>query len=116
MLGSFSDWLAMTVILDENLPRGLKRLLTDIDVSTVQESGWSGISNGDLIARADGRFDVLLTADKNLRYQQNLSARQIAIVELPSNRWPDLKAMAQQITDTLRTVEPGSYRFVQPNP
>jgi hypothetical protein len=56
------------VILDENLPVSLRHHLTDFDVVTVQYQGWAGIQNGELIALVDGRFDVLLTADQNLRY------------------------------------------------
>ena len=102
----------MKVILDENLPHGLKRILIDLNVTTVQEYGLSGVSNGELITRIDGIFDALLTADKNLRYQQNLSTRQIAIVELPSNQWPAIKQPVAAITTTLRAPQPGEYRLL----
>lgn len=76
----------MKIILDENLPRALKRYLSAYEVTTVQEQGWAGVRNGELIARIDGVYDVLLTSDKNLKYQQNLTGRSIAIIELPTNR------------------------------
>jgi hypothetical protein len=71
------------IILDENLPISLRHHLSEFEVVTVQFQGWSGIQNGDLIALIDGHYDVFLTADQNLRYQQNLRNRSIAIVELP---------------------------------
>ncbi len=99
----------MKIILDENLPKYLKRVLTRYQVTTVQEEGWSGISNGELIERIDLAFDVLLTADKNLRYQQNLSGRTTAIIELPTNRLPVLKALEPRLLEALGNVTPGSY-------
>jgi uncharacterized repeat protein (TIGR03803 family) len=63
----------------------LKRVLTGHAVQTVQEAGWAGIKNGELLALAETNFDVFLTADQNLRYQQNLQGRTVAIVELPTN-------------------------------
>ena len=71
------------VILDENLPIPLRHKFPDCDVVTVQCKGWSGVQNGDLIRLIDGNFDVFITADKNLRYQQNLKGRLISIVEIP---------------------------------
>lgn len=71
----------MTIILDENLPKPLKGIFPNQTVTTVQEQGLAGTVNGALLARLEGVFDVFLTADKNLRYQQNLSGRQLAILE-----------------------------------
>lgn len=62
----------MKVILDENLPKPLKGIFSNHSVTTVQEQGLAGTLNGALLARLDGLFDVFITADKNLRYQQNL--------------------------------------------
>ena len=76
----------MRIILGENLARPLKRLLPAKAITTVQEQGLAGTFNGALLARLEGAFEVFVTADKNLRYQQNLSGRQLAIVELPTNR------------------------------
>ena len=81
----------MTIILDENLPRGLLRILASHRVTTVQKVGYAGVENGELLAKLEGVYDVFLTADKNLRYQQNLAGRQLAVVELPTNRWPVLR-------------------------
>ncbi|MFZ9938315.1 MAG: hypothetical protein ACO3JG_14855 [Luteolibacter sp.] len=73
------------VILDENLPVSLRHHLTDFDVVTVQYQGWAGIQNGDLIALVDGLFDFLLTADQNLRYQQNLEIAGSRSLSCPSS-------------------------------
>lgn len=72
----------MKVLLDECVPRKLKRELTDHEVLTVTERGWSGIENGELLALAQQEFDVFLTVDQNLNYQQNLSSVQIGLVLL----------------------------------
>jgi hypothetical protein len=79
----------MRIVLDENLPRPIKRAFDAIHVvTTVQELGISGLANGELLAQLEGRFDVFVTADKNLRYQQNLVGRTLSIVELPTNQLP----------------------------
>lgn len=87
----------MKVIFDENVPGPLREFLPQHLVGTVQELGCAGIGNGELVRRTDGNFDVLVLADKNLRYQQNLAGRQIALVELPSNRWPLLEKIRDRV-------------------
>ena len=78
----------MKILLDESVPRLLKLRLPQLNISTVQEMGWTGVQNGELLRRAEEHFDVLITADRNLRYQQNLSGRKLAILVLPSNQVP----------------------------
>ena len=99
----------MRVILDENVPIQTARFLIGHDVTTVQREGWAGIENGDLLNLVDGHFDVMVLADKNLRYQQNLSSRRIALVELPTNRWPLLERMAAKIAEAVASARPGAY-------
>jgi hypothetical protein len=99
----------MRIILDENLPKPLKRIFSGHSVTTVQEQGLSGTPNGALIARLEGAFDVFVTADKNLRYQQNLSGRRLAIVELPSNRLPVLRPLFARISAAVEGAAPGEY-------
>lgn len=99
----------MNILLDENLPHALKRLLTDHEVQTVQEMGWAGLKNGLLLTRAESRFDLLLTADKNLRYQQNLQGRRLAIIVLPSNRLPVVQTLEGQLKATIAQVTSGAY-------
>jgi predicted nuclease of predicted toxin-antitoxin system len=76
------------ILRDESVPRLLNLRLPHLDISTVQELGWAGIRNGELLRRAEAQFGVLITADQNLRYQQNLSGRKLAILVLPSNQVP----------------------------
>ena len=83
----------MRILLDECVPRPLRRELAGHDVRTVQEMGWTGKKNGELLALMAGAgFDVLLTVDQNLRHQQNLAAAGVAVVVMvaPSNRLMDL--------------------------
>jgi hypothetical protein len=101
------------VILDENVPIQAARFLTGHEVTAVQREGWAGIENGDLLNLVDGHFDVMVLADKNLRYQQNLASRRIALVELPSNRWPVLQRMAAQIADAVKNARPGTYTSIE---
>jgi hypothetical protein len=102
----------MRLLLDENLPRALKALLAPREAKTVQELGWGSIKNGALVLKAEGMFDVLLTADKNLRYQQNLKDRKIAIVELPTNRKTVVMTFGVQIHAALEQVERAGERYV----
>ncbi len=74
------------VLLDHCVPRPLRNQLVGCDVSTANELGWSQLRNGELLDAAEaGGFDVVVTSDKNLRYQKNLLSRRLAIIELPTN-------------------------------
>jgi hypothetical protein len=97
----------MRVLLDECTPRVVKRRLEGQDVWTVQEMGWAGIKNGDLLGRAAGRFDVLITTDQNLRHQQKLSKFDLSVIVLPSNQVPVVEALLTDIEAALTAVEPG---------
>lgn len=80
------------VLLDQNVPKGVKGWCGSIEVRTATEMGWAHFRNGDLIDAAEGDgFRVLVTADKNLGYQQNLAGRTLSIVVLPTNRWTRLR-------------------------
>jgi hypothetical protein len=103
----------MRVIFDENVPAPLRRYLPGHQVTTVQEQGWTGISNGDLVNRGEEQFDVLLLADKNLRYQQNLRSRRIALIELPTNRWPLVEKIASRIAQAVEQAAPSSYTIIE---
>jgi len=100
----------MRIVLDENLPHPLKQAFSESDtVVTVQELGLSGVLNGELLAALEGQFNVFVTADKNLKYQQNLQSRTIAIVELPTNRLPALNGIFSRIATAVSAVKPGEY-------
>src|SRR5438874_1229514 len=103
----------MTIILDENLPFGLRRMLAPRPVTTVQLAGFAGTKNGPLLALLEGAFDIFLTGDKNLRYQQNLSGRRLAIIELPTNRWPLLRPLESRIVSAVDTCQPRDYIVIE---
>ena len=102
----------MTIILDENLPHGLRRMLAPGTVATAQQAGYAGMENGQLLAALEGVFDILITADKNLRYQQNLTGRQLAIIELPTNRWPLLRPLQARIIEAVDSCKASNYVVV----
>ena len=101
----------MKILIDECAPRALKRNLTahGHDCLTVQEAGWSGKENGELLALAEGKFDVLVTLDTNLNYQQNLAGHKIAMVILlaRSNRLDQLSPLFPGCADALAIIKPG---------
>lgn len=100
----------MRVLLDECLPKRLKRLLVDHDVLTVPEAGFAGLKNGRLLrAVAVSAFDVLITIDKNIEYQQNLSECRIGFIVLyaQSNRYEHVAPLAPEILRVLPSVGPG---------
>jgi hypothetical protein len=99
----------MRIVFDENVPWPLRQFFTGHEVSSVQSEGWAGVENGAIIEIVEGRFDVLVPADKNLRYQQNLKGRKIALVELPTNRWTVLRNMAERIVAAVARAQPGDY-------
>jgi hypothetical protein len=70
---------------------------------------WSTLSNGDLLAAAEAQFDLLLTTDQNLRYQQNLAARQLAIIVLPTTSWPEIQKHTGQVAAAVSSIKPGAY-------
>lgn len=74
------------VLFDENLPRLLRRKLPEFEIRTVQEQGWGAFKNGELLRRAEGHFDVLLTADRRMQYQQKLPAFGIGVVVIVTPR------------------------------
>ncbi len=100
----------MKVLFDVNMPRPLRRELPGHEVVTAQKMGWGELENGDLIDAAEkAGFDVLVTADRNLRYQQNLTGRRLGIVVLPSNKLRVLRTIAPDIRRTLDALKPGDY-------
>ena len=104
----------MRVLLDESIPVDFAKELNAFDVQTVIGLGWAGLKNGALLQRAAGQFKALVTMDKNLRFQQNLAAHDIAVilVRAPSNRISDLRPLVSQIVDAVRKSEPGKLLAV----
>ena len=104
----------MRILLDEDLPRRLGALLVGHGASTAQRSAWSGIKNGKLLALAASKFDVFLTMDGNLEFQQNLGALPIAVlvVEAVSNRMEHLVPLVPSILKELNHLPPRTLRRV----
>ena len=87
----------------------MHKLLRGHDCSTVQDKGWGGIKNGDLLQRAEAEFDLFITADQNIRYQQNLIGRRIAILELSTNDIGRIQAASTQIDDALEQIKSSEF-------
>jgi predicted nuclease of predicted toxin-antitoxin system len=103
----------MRVLLDECVPKPVLKWLTGHDARTTQEMGWKSKKNGELLALAENHFDVFLTADRNLSYQQNLSHRKIAIVLLPTNRLPIISRHIKEITNAVASVAPNGFMRIK---
>ena len=103
----------MRILLDHNVPRPLRRYLVDHTVDTANERGWEELRNGDLlqIAERDG-YQVIITGDQNLRYQQNIHRRGLGILVLTSNRWPRIQTKTEEIRRVLEEISPGELREV----
>lgn len=100
----------MRILLDECVPKPLKRELADYEIRTVVEMGWSGKKNGELLQLMNqAGLTILLSTDQNLRYQQNLQQVGVALVVLvaPSNRLPDLVPLIPNVRNVLRTISAG---------
>ena len=104
----------MRILLDEDLPRRLGDRLIGHEVSTVPKSGWAGVKNGKLLALAATRFDVFLTMDKNLEFQQNRATLPVAVlvIEAMSNRLEDLSPLVPDILRELNHLPPKVVRRV----
>jgi hypothetical protein len=98
----------MRILLDESLPQELQDELPGHDVLTVRKAGWSALKNGELVRRAAERFDVFVTADQNLQYQQNLAKLPISVVVLvaSSNRMNALRPLIVGLLGALKTLPP----------
>jgi hypothetical protein len=100
-------------LFDQNAPRPLARYLTKHEVTRSAELGWEEVKNGKLLAAAEAAgFEVMVTADTNIRYQQNLAGRRIALVVLPSGRWPAVKDQLDEAVAAVDQAVPGSYQEV----
>ena len=104
----------MKILLDECVPVQVRNALVGHDVSTAQKMGWGGISNGELLQRAEqAGFDLFIVADKNLRYQQNLKDRKLAILELWPNHRPTLEKHFDKIKLAAKRISAGEYLVLE---
>lgn len=102
------------MLLDECLDRRLAGDIAGHDVKTVPEAGWAGLTNGELLRRAQHEFDAFVTVDRNLPFQQDLSDFSIAVVVLRarSNRLTDLRGLIPQLLVALPAAKPGEVTWV----
>jgi predicted nuclease of predicted toxin-antitoxin system len=103
----------MKILLDECVPCPMHRLLNGHECHTAQQQGWGGIKNGQLIQLAESEFDLFITSDQNLRYQQNLTGRKIAILELSTNKLRRIEGAAILIQSTIASIKPAEFRRLE---
>lgn len=103
----------MKILLDECVPWPMHKFLSGHQCSTAQQQGWGGIKNGDLIRLAENKFDLFITSDQSIRYQQNLSGRTIAIIELSTNDFRRIRAAEQLIQLTVTAIKPREFQHLE---
>ena len=100
----------MRILFDQGTPAPLRHALAGQTVATAYEMGWADLANGDLLNAAEAQlFDALVTTDKNLRYQQNLTGRKIAIFVLPCASWPRLQPHTPALAKAIGALSPGDF-------
>ena len=101
----------MRILFDQGTPAPLRHALAGHSVETEYERRWSNLSNGDLLAAAEGAaFEVFITTDQNLRYQQNLADRRLTILVLPTTRWPIIQRHVAEIAAAVTSLQSGEFR------
>ena len=105
----------MRIVFDKNVPVGVRRFLSKHHVRTFVEMQWHPqVENGELLKAAEAaEFDVMVTSDQNIRFQQNLTGRKLALVVLGSNIWPVVRNHGAAIAARLDAATPGSYEFIE---
>ena len=103
----------MRILLDECVPWPMHRLLTNHSCTSVQAQGWGGIKNGELLRLAETDFELFITSDQNIRYQQNLAGRKIAVLELSTNDIERIEAAAALIQDAVDKIEPEQFQRLE---
>ena len=99
----------MKILFDQGTPVPLSKYLTGHTVKTVFELGWSNLQNGELLTKAEESFDLFMTTDQQLRYQQNLTGRKLSIIVLMTTSWPRIRSRAVQVVNAVESIEPGEY-------
>ena len=99
----------MKVLLDACTPHPLRGFLPGHSVSTAQEMGWGALRNGDLLRQAEGQFEAFISTDQNLKYQQRVVGRKLAILVLPTNDWPTIRSKGAEIAARVVTLKPGDF-------
>jgi hypothetical protein len=96
----------MKILFDQGTPAPLRKSLTGHQVSTAFEMRWEQLENGKLLAEAEKAFDAFIPTDKNLRYQQNLGSRRLAILILPTTSWPEIQKHLGLVSDAVNALKP----------
>ncbi|HEY1931893.1 MAG TPA: hypothetical protein VGG99_07775 [Acetobacteraceae bacterium] len=105
--------MPIRILLDQNAPIGLRRALASHEVVISRDLGWERLANGDLIRSAEqAGFTILITCDRNIRYQQNLSGRRIALIELTNGLWPVVRNHLDRIVAAVEAADPGGYTII----
>jgi hypothetical protein len=100
----------MRILLDHNIPVPLRYVLRGHQVETAYERGWAELLNGDLIAEAElAAFDLLITSDRGIRYQQNWTGRSLALLVLSTNDWTLLRRFKERIRSAVDSIQPSAY-------
>lgn len=104
----------MKILFDNGTPNPIARSLTGHDIAFARRIGWHELENGELIQRAEeAGYEVLLSTDKNIRYQQNLTGRRIALVILGNQQWPHVRLHLDKIAAAVNAATPGSFTEVE---
>ncbi|HOW67139.1 MAG TPA: hypothetical protein P5186_25505 [Candidatus Paceibacterota bacterium] len=99
----------MKILFDQGTPAPLRHALEGHSISTAYEMGWAKLANGDLLSAAEASFDAFITTDQNLRYQQNLGLRRLAILVLPTTSWPMIKLHLSKVAAAVNALRPGNF-------
>jgi predicted nuclease of predicted toxin-antitoxin system len=101
------------ILLDECVPQQLRKLLPDHSCRTAQQMGWKSVKNGELLALAEGEFDLFITSDQGLQYQQNLRGRRIAILRLSTNKLRQIQTAAAQLRKAVGEIGKAEFRRLE---
>jgi hypothetical protein len=99
----------MKILFDQGTPAPLRRLLAGHSISTAYEMGWAKLENGDLLSAAEAAFDAFITTDQNLRYQQDLGARRLAVLVLPTTSWPMIQLHLPKVAAAVNALRSGDF-------
>lgn len=103
----------MKILFDQGTPVPLRRFLPGHTIDTAYERGWSELANGNLLTRAEQEgYELLITTDRNLRYEQNLANRNIAIVVLMTTSWPRIQRQTDRVQAVVDEIQSGTYQEI----